>query len=138
MTEPDNLERLAELTARLPPVIDSALFAQILDALPDGLIVIDSDGIIQHVNQQVAFMFGYPRRALIGQKVHILLPPGLRELHEQYVAQFFSHPTVRPMNKAQTLTGQHKSGKPVRVQISLGPVEAPQGVLGLALVRRVA
>lgn len=136
---PDVLKRLEEVNAQLDgaPVIDPVMFAQILDALPDGLIVINEKGVIRHVNQQIELLFGYPRSMLIGQSVHILLPEELASIHTQHISRYFSHPSVRPMNMAQTLSGRHRTGRTINVQISLGPVISEQGVLALALVRRV-
>lgn len=136
---PENLKRLEEVNAQLDgmPVIDPGMFAQILDALPDGLIVINEQGVIRHVNQQIELLFGYPRSLLIGQPLHILLLEDKRDAHAKHITRYFSHPSVRPMNMAQTLQGQHRTGRTINVQISLGPVISEQGVLALALVRRV-
>jgi PAS domain S-box-containing protein len=135
----DSLARLEELNEKLSEqlVVDPAMFAQILDSLPDGLLVINESGVIQHVNQQIELLFGYARSILIGQPVHILLPPNLREVHAKHLVKFFMQPSVRPMNLARALPGLHRSGRSITVQISIGPVVSSQGVLGLALVRRV-
>ncbi len=131
----DTLQRLEEINRKLTDqvVVDPEMFAQILDALPDGLLVINDAGVIQHVNQQIELLFGYPRSRLIGEPVHMLLPPSLADVHAQHIAHFFTHPSVRPMNLAKA----HRSGRTITVQISIGPVISAQGVLALALVRRV-
>ena len=135
----DTLQRLEEINARLTEalVVDPAMFAQILDALPDGLLVINEAGVIQHVNQQIELLFGYARSTLIGEPIHMLLPANLREAHAQHISHFFVHPSVRPMNLARALPGLHRSGRTISVQVSIGPVVSSQGVLGLALVRLV-
>ena len=136
---PEILQKLEEVTARLQDrvVIDPETFGQIIDALPDGLLIIEDTGSIQLVNHQTELLFGYPRSMLVGQPVHMLLPDELRPAHEQHIRSFFSHPAVRPMNMAQTLQGQRRNGSRVDVQISLGPLVSKHGVLALALVRRV-
>jgi PAS domain S-box-containing protein len=133
------LKRLEEVTTRLNEqvVIDPETFGQIVDGLPDGLIVINEKGIIQLVNQQIELMFGYPRGRLLGEPIHMLLLANLREAHARHILSFFSHPSVRPMNLGKTLSGQHSSGRAVLVQISLSPIISNQGVLGLGVVRRV-
>lgn len=136
-----DLERLAELNKQISDiVIDSEMFSQIIDALPEGLIVIDEKGIIHHVNQQITLIFGYVKTFLIGKSVHVLLAPELRDIHTKHIEKFFSYPTVRPMNSAKMLEGRHRSGKTVNVKISIGPLISEQidGMLGLALVRRVS
>jgi eukaryotic-like serine/threonine-protein kinase len=136
---PEFIERLEEVSDKLRDqvLIDPIMFAGIIDALPDGLLVINDQGIIQLVNQQIELLFGYPRTQLVGSAVHMLLGPELNDIHVKHIAEYFSHPTVRPMNMAKQLPGRHRSGRTITVQISLGPVVSTQGVLGLALVRRV-
>lgn len=136
---PEILQKLEEVTARLQDrvVIDPEMFAQIIDALPDGLLIIDDSGVTQLANQQTELLFGYPRSMLVGQPIHMLLPQELRSKHEQHIRKFFGHPAVRPMNMAQTLQGQHRNGSRIDVQISLGPLVTKHGVLALALVRRI-
>lgn len=135
----DSLQRIEEINRRLTDqvVVDPEMFAQITDALPDGLIVINDKALIQFANQQIELLFGYPRSMLIGEPVHMLLDHALAELHAKHIQGYFSHPTVRPMNLAKFLPGRHRSGRTITVQISLGPVVSSQGVLALALVRRV-
>jgi len=135
----DALDKLRELNEKLSDrvVVDPAMLEQLVDSLPDGLLVINEQGLIQLCNEQMELMFGYPRSLLLGQPVHMLLPEGLREKHAGYIARYFSNPTSRPMHLAQTLAGQHRSGRTVHVQITLGPLVSTQGILALAVIRRV-
>lgn len=135
----DNIRHMEEISERLTEqlIVDPEMFRQILDALPDGLLVVNDQGKIQFVNQQIELLFGYSRTALKGEPVHILLAPELGEAHAKHIANFFAHPQVRPMNLAKALPGRHRNGRTITVQISLGPVVSAQGVLALALVRRV-
>jgi PAS domain S-box-containing protein len=133
------LDRLREVNEKLNEqiVVDPQTVGQIVDGLPDGLLVINEKGIIQLVNQQIELMFGYPRGRLLGEPVHMLLAPTLTETHAKHIGHFFTQPSSRPMNLGKTLPGQHSSGRAVMVQISLSPIISNQGVLALAVVRRV-
>lgn len=134
------IKQLEEVTARLQDrvVVDPEMFGQVIDALPDGLLIIDDIGAIQLLNQQAELLFGWPRSMLVGQPIHMLLPEELRSAHDQHIRKFFAHPAVRPMNMARTLQGQRRNGTRIDVQISLGPLVSKHGVLALALVRRVS
>lgn len=133
------LDKLKELNDRMTDriVIDPILFEQIVDSLPDGLLVINELGLIQLCNEQIELLFGFPRSSLIGEPVHMLLPESMRDRHTSHIAKYFLNPTVRPMNLAQTLAGRHRSGRTINVQIILGPLVSTQGVLALAVVRRI-
>ncbi|HSR79080.1 MAG TPA: PAS domain-containing protein [Xanthobacteraceae bacterium] len=134
-----DLDRLAALNARIADAaIDPAVFAQIVNALPDGLVVINEAAEVRFVNMQVELMFGYPRADLLGEPVHKLLDPSIREQHAKHIAGFFVNPTPRPMNFARVLDGRHANGRKVQVQISIAPLIADEGVLAIAVIRRVA
>jgi PAS domain S-box-containing protein len=134
-----DLDRLAVLNARIADTaIDPAVFAQIVNALPDGLVLINEAAEIRFVNTQVELMFGYPRADLLGELVHKLLDPSIRETHAKHIAGFFINPTPRPMNFARVLDGRHANGRKVQVQISIAPLIADEGVLAIAVIRRVA
>ncbi len=135
---PEILEKLKELNEKLSEriVIEPAMFEQIVDSLPDGLLVINDEGLIQLCNKQIELLFGYPRASLIGQPIHMLLPETLREKHAHHITNYFSNPSVRPMREARTLAGLNRSGRTLNVQITLAPVVSSQGVLALAVVRR--
>jgi|SRR6185436_7509975 len=134
------IDKLKEMNERLSDrvVVDPAMLEQLVDSLPDGLLVINEQGLIQLCNEQIELLFGYPRSLLLGQPVHMLLPESLRERHANHIDRYFANPTVRPMHLAQTLAGQHRNGRTVHVQIILGPLVSTQGVLALAVVRRIS
>lgn len=135
----DKLEQIAALNRKIADVeIDPTMWPQIVDSLPDGLIVINETGRVHLVNVQIELMFGYHRSKLIGEPVHMLLDPSLASVHAAHLERFFAAPSARPMNLAKHLPGRHASGRTITVQISIGPLISESGVFGIAIVRRVA
>jgi PAS domain S-box-containing protein len=132
----DTIRALKSISDRLVD-IDPSLFQQIIDNLPDGLLIADAQGHIILVNRQLELMFGYSRSQLLDKPVETLIPEDKREAHKKYFADYFRAPAARPMNKAMPLTGLRHDGSLVTVQIELGPLISSQGVWGLALIRRV-
>jgi PAS domain S-box-containing protein len=138
-TSQDALEQLANLNRKLgQSTVDPTMWPQIVDSLPDGLIVINETGRIHLVNVQIELMFGYHRSKLIGEMVHMLLDPALWTKHAGHLEIYFGSPSARPMNLAKHLPGRHSTGRTFMVQISIGPLISEAGVFGLAIVRRVA
>lgn len=134
----DTLERISDLNRKLSDSeVDPTMWPQIIDSLPDGLIVINESGRIHLVNVQIELMFGYHRTKLVGEAVHKLLSSELEETHAKHLERFFASPSARPMNLAKHLQGRHSSGRAITVQISIGPLISEAGVFGLAIVRRV-
>lgn len=132
------LEQLADLRAKMHGTdVDPTMWPQIIDSLPDGLIVVSESGRIHLVNVQMELMFGYHRTKLVGEPVHMLLAPDLATKHASHLERFFAAPSARPMNLAKHLAGRHATGRMILVQISIGPLISEAGVFGLAIVRRV-
>lgn len=130
-------DKLQELNDRISEqlIVDPALLQQMYDAMPDGVVLINEDGIIQFVNRHLELLFGYSRTVLRGQPIHVLLAPDLQERHAKHIATYFSRPSERPMNFAQVLEGRHRSGRPIRVRINLAPLSTEQGTIAMAVIR---
>jgi PAS domain S-box-containing protein len=112
-------------------------FKELVDAAPDGLIVCDQTGTILLANAETCRMFGYTRDELVGQKIEILVPAGVRPRHHQYVAGFVAAPRLRPMGSGFDLHGSRKDGTEFPVEISLSPVQADGGLMVTAGIRDI-
>lgn len=122
----------------LPTDLDIPAFVAIVEALPDGLVIVDVEGRIMFVNQQVEALFGHERTALLHAPIEVLLPVALRELHEKYRSRYVDLPTIRSMGSGLELVGRHRDGHDVPVEVSLSPICTADGSLRvLAAIRDV-
>jgi two-component system, sensor histidine kinase and response regulator len=72
---------------------------QVIESVPNGIVVVDHSGAITLVNAAAEKMFGFGRQGLIGQPVEILLPA-----------------------LGRTLTGVRKDGSEFPLEISVNPI----------------
>lgn len=109
-------------------------FNSIINAAPYGMMMIDQRGQIVMVNDQLLKTFGYERAELMGQSVEILIPDRWRDGHAHHRMGFFSSPSQRLMGAGRDLTGLHRDGTEISVEIGLSPVESGAGTVALAAV----
>jgi PAS domain S-box-containing protein len=113
------------------------MFKGLLEAAPDAIICVDTDGRIALVNAQVEQLFGYPRDELIGNSIDMLVPDHARARHPRLRAGYAADPKVRPMGAGMELAGRRKDGSEFPAEISLSTFETDQGLMISAAVRDV-
>jgi PAS domain S-box-containing protein len=95
----------------------------VLEASPDAVLIVDSEGIIRRANRNVPDVLGYDSQELEGVVVEELLFEADRDSHVAFRQEYMDSPEPRPMGRETDLYALHKSGTAVPVQISLGPIE---------------
>ncbi len=115
----------------------SGVSRQILETLPDALIVADMSGSIRLLNRQAEAMFGYDAGELIGAQVEVLVPEAVRAVHQAHRQAYFHDPRTRPMGGDLDLAGRRKDGTEFPADISLSALQTPGGLLVSAVVRDV-
>ena len=120
---------------RGPGIGDAVLWA-LLDAAPDGLLVVDESGLMQLANRRMEELFGYARDELLGRPVETLLPERSRGLHLEHRDAFVARPRVRSMGDGgHHLLGRRRDGSEFPVDISLSPLSTGARHWVIAAVR---
>lgn len=114
-----------------------AYFRHLLQAAPDAMIIIDSNGLIAIANDQSERMFGYSSDQLLGQPIEMLLPESVRERHVQHRSKYIEEPRLRPMGSGMELLGRRADGATFPVEISLSPIRVSSGLFVSSVIRDV-
>ncbi len=120
--------------ARAAEQANRDLTAQLIEAAPSAMILVDDRGVIRLVNQATERVFGYAREELVGESVHLLLPAELRSRHRRRIEAFAASPRKAAPGAGRPLFGQHKDGSQVPVEIRLNPLQTAAGPAVLASI----
>lgn len=112
-------------------------FRSLLDASPEAMVCVSSDGRIVHANARAVELFRYRRDEMVGAAIETLVPRVSRKIHVQHRNRYFATPSARPMGEGMLLTAQRRDGTEFPVDVSLSPVQAEGKTMVLAAIQDV-
>src|SRR5256885_2741999 len=115
-----------------------ARFRDLLESMPDGIVMINLTGRIVFSNSQAETLFGYSSGELKGKAVEMLLPQRLRDAHIGHRSNYFTQPRTRTMGMGLELYGLRKDGTEFPVEISLSPLKTEEGTLVMSAIRDIS
>ena len=107
----------------------------LLNAAPDGIIVVEDGGRVVLANRRAEALFGYERGGLLAVTLEDLVPETLREVHLAHRAEFGTEPGARPMGDGLQMCGRRRDGSEVPVDISLSPMLGGSARIVIATIR---
>jgi PAS domain S-box-containing protein len=110
-------------------------FGPLADAMPDGIVIADSNGRMLYVNRSAEELSGYRREELVGLTVETLVPERFRGAHLEHRAGYAARPRTRPMGSGLAIHLLHKDGTERPVDIALSPVETAVGTIVVGAIR---
>jgi PAS domain S-box-containing protein len=109
-------------------------FRLVVEAAPNAMIMVNTDGCITLVNTQAEAVFGYAREELIGHHIEMLVPERFRSNNMGDRRCYFCDPRARPMGAGRELFGRRKDGSEVPIEIGVNPIHTSEGLFVLASI----
>ena len=109
-------------------------FRLAIEAAPNGMLVVNRDGVIVLANRRAESLFGYESGELTGQRIETLVPERFREAHPTLARSVLHDGEARPRTVERDLHGRRKDGGELIVAIGLNPFETPEGRFVLSSV----
>jgi len=125
----DAEEHLVQMEAR---------YRGLLEAAPDGMVVVNQNGEIVLLNVQAEKQFGYSRDELLGQKVTNIIPVGFAERLVADSLRTTAEALAQQIGTGIELHGRRKDGTVFPIEIMLSPLESTEGILVTSAIRDIS
>ena len=133
-----NLRGFSEICRDLSEQKESeARYRGLMEAAPDGMVVVNQDGEIVLLNAQAENQFGYRRDELLGQKVTNIIPEGFAERLIADETRTAAEALAQQIGTGIELYGRRKDGSEFPIEIMLSPLESAEGILVTAAIRDI-
>jgi len=110
----------------------------VLDTVLDGIIVIDTAGIVQTFNPAAERLFGYGAQEVIGRPVAMLMPDSDARRHQGFIDAYVRGGRARVIGLGREVRGQRKDGTTFPMELSLSEVREGGEHLFTGVIRDIS
>jgi PAS domain S-box-containing protein len=110
------------------------LYRQLTEGILEALVVADERGRIKLFNPAAQRAFGYAEHEILGQPLSLLMPPDVRETHEQALRRYVETREARSIGSTIEQRGLRKGGEVFPMEISLSAIDLPEGIVFLGAI----
>lgn len=93
--------------------------SSIFDAVPESVVVIDTQGIIVQCNPATAATFGYPVHELVGSNISRLMNPADESRHDTYIRTYLQTGVKHLFNQPRLMKAKHRDGHEIVIRLTI-------------------
>lgn len=113
-------------------------YQNILIEAVDGIITIDTEGIIKSFNPAAEKIFGYSETEVLGKNVKLLMPSPERENHDRYIQNYLESGTKHIIGIGREVVGLRRDGSEVPLELAVSESVAKDTRLFTGLLRDIS
>lgn len=111
----------------------------LVESMVDGVIIVDSEGIIRSYNSSAQRMFGYALNEVVGNNMTILMPSHYRNQHETCLSKYQdAGGSMMVGMMGREVHGQNKDGKLFPIEISVAEMTVGGETLFSGVIRDIS
>ena len=134
-TRPERGAEPAALATDARLIESEAHLRSILDTVPDALIVIDEQGVMQSFSAAAERQFGWTAEEAIGRNVRMLMPQPYRGAHDGYLDRYKATGERRIIGIGRIVVGERKDGSTFPMELAVGEMRSRGGRFFTGFVR---
>jgi len=117
----------------------SERLAAMINAAPEAVVVIDSNGRVEEWNPQAERTFGWTRSEARGQLLsQLIMPFRYRDMHDHGMARYLATREPRILNRTTELAALNRQGTEFPIELSVWPITAGDTIRFGAFIRDIS
>lgn len=109
----------------------------ITDNIVDGVIVIDSSGIISYFNPSAERIFGYKAEEAMGKNINIFMPEPYSKEHDGYIHSYLQTGMAKMIGIGREVYGKRKDGSVFPMYLAVNRVSSENQVSFVGIVQDI-
>lgn len=110
----------------------------IIDTAVDGIVTINSNGIVQLFNDAAERLFGYSKKEVIGKNVNMLMPDPFHGEHDGYLKNYITSGVAKIIGLGREVTGLRKDGSDFPAYLSVGKMNLDGEMFFTGIIRNIS
>jgi len=111
--------------------------ASVFETVPDGFVVINSQGLVREFNPAAEAIFGYSREEVVGNNISMLIPEPHRSEHNNYIRNYQLTGESQVIGEGREVQGEHKDGTLLSLELEVSETIADGSILYTGLIRDI-
>lgn len=116
---------------------DAAHFRSLITSAPDAMFVMDTEGKVLEANRQIGRLFGYDLLEVVGMSIESFLAGSSKHFANLCRETFVRNPRTLTIGDSENVGGLRRDGSEFPIELVLGPIDSPEGLVVTATVRDV-
>lgn len=113
-------------------------FDALMQAAVDGIVLIDSQGIIEEFSRAACKLFGYEREEMLGRNIKVLMPEPYRAEHDQYISNYLNSGQPKIIGIGREVEAKRKDGSVFPVDLAVGEVKEGANIRFVGIIRDIS
>jgi len=118
--------------------LESVKSHKIVEMAAEGIVSIDTKGLILSFNRAAQRIFGYSEQEILGKNVSMLMPQPHRDRHDGYLSRYMQTGVAHVIGKTQELQGLRKDGTAFPMDLAISEVKLGDTHLFTGMLRDIS
>jgi len=137
LRDKENLKLFSDAQVELVQKNEARL-ESIFNSLADGLVVINSEGLVEDFNPSAAQLFGYTNKEILGMNVSTLMPASDAFKHDRHIEKYLKTGQKKMIGSGREVLCRHKDGSIFHAHLSVAEFTAGEKKLFTGVIHNIS